>query len=110
MTNSDPPVTAEQESYLRSVHEMWHRSLEMEDTPRRCLSPRRLDVLRLVAEGYTAGEIGERLGLTEKTVENHRAAIVEHFEARNMVHAVVLALQGGEITLDGIGNTAEGSA
>lgn len=41
------------------------------------LTPRELDVLRMVAEGKTAGEIGKELGISPRTVENHRAHCVE---------------------------------
>jgi DNA-binding NarL/FixJ family response regulator len=40
------------------------------------LSPREWDVLRLVAEGLTSGEIGTRLGISARTVETHRASLM----------------------------------
>ncbi|MFO0661816.1 MAG: helix-turn-helix transcriptional regulator [Polyangiaceae bacterium] len=40
-------------------------------------SPHELDVLRMVAEGKTATEIGKELGISPRTVENHRAHCVE---------------------------------
>jgi DNA-binding NarL/FixJ family response regulator len=41
------------------------------------LSDRERQVLELIAQGYTSREIAERLGLRPKTVENHRARIME---------------------------------
>ena len=39
------------------------------------LSARELEVLRLIALGYTNGEIATRLYLSVRTVESHRAHI-----------------------------------
>jgi DNA-binding NarL/FixJ family response regulator len=41
------------------------------------LSDREHEVLQLVADGFTGRQIAERLGLRPKTVENHRARIME---------------------------------
>lgn len=38
------------------------------------LSPRQLECLRLVAQGYEAKEIGRRLGISDLTVKNHLSA------------------------------------
>lgn len=43
------------------------------------LTPRQRDVLRLLAAGYVNGAIGDRLGLSEKTVENQLNAIYRVF-------------------------------
>lgn len=43
----------------------------------RRLSPREWDVLRLVTEGLTSAEIGTRLGISARTVESHRASLME---------------------------------
>jgi two-component system response regulator NreC len=39
------------------------------------LSDREIDVLRLIALGYTNSEIAERLLLSVRTVESHRAHV-----------------------------------
>lgn len=57
---------------------------------RRVLSPRDREVLRLVADGYTRKEIGQRLGITAGTVQNHTEAIRLCVGALNMAHAVYL--------------------
>ncbi len=41
------------------------------------LSPRQLEVLRLVAQGLTTPEIAERLGVSVKTAETHRTAMMK---------------------------------
>lgn len=55
------------------------------------LTPRQLDVLNLAAKGYSTKAIGESLGLSAKTVENYRSAIMRRLDARNLAHAVTLA-------------------
>lgn len=60
------------------------------------ISPRERDVLRFLAEGLSSKEIGERLGLSVRTVENHRASIVRRTGLRSIaqltLHAVRLGL------------------
>lgn len=51
------------------------------------LTPRQQDVLRLVARGLTNREIAGVLGLSEGTVKNHVAAILERLEISNRTEA-----------------------
>ncbi len=44
--------------------------------PAIALTPRELDVLRLLAKGNTNRQIAELLGLSVRTVENHRANLM----------------------------------
>jgi DNA-binding NarL/FixJ family response regulator len=64
---------------------------------RRPLSPRELDVLRLVARGLTGLQIAEQLQLSESTVESHVRRAVQALGAHNRVHAVALAIGRGLI-------------
>ncbi|WP_067547801.1 response regulator [Nocardia crassostreae] len=59
------------------------------------LSPRELDVARLVAEGATNAEIGERLFLSLGTVKTHIASIQRRLTARNRVEIAARAWQSG---------------
>lgn len=59
------------------------------------LSPREFEVLRLLVQGETVKSIGERLGLSEKTVANHQSAIREKLGARNSAQLARLAAQIG---------------
>lgn len=47
------------------------------------LTAREFEVLRLLVQGETLKDIGERLGLSEKTVANHQSAIRDKLGARN---------------------------
>ena len=57
------------------------------------LSPREFEVLRLLAQGETVRSIGEKLGLSEKTIANHQSAIREKLGARNSAQLARVAAQ-----------------
>jgi DNA-binding NarL/FixJ family response regulator len=52
-------------------------------------------VLHLLAAGLTSKEIARRLGLSPKTVENHRAQLLDALDVDNTAAAVRLASQQG---------------
>ena len=47
------------------------------------ISERELHVLELIAEGYTNGEIAERIFLSKRTVEGHRQKLIEKTNTKN---------------------------
>lgn len=59
------------------------------------LTAREFEVLRLLARGETVKHIGEKLGLSEKTVANHQSAIREKLGARNAVQLARVATELG---------------
>jgi DNA-binding NarL/FixJ family response regulator len=61
------------------------------------LSPRFLDVLRLMAEGKTTRQIALELGLSRYTVKNYIERIYERLGARDRVQAVTIAIRAGLI-------------
>jgi len=63
------------------------------------LTPREIDVLRLVAAGNANKEIGARLSLTEVTVKSHVKNILAKLGASDRTHAVTIALKRGIIDL-----------
>jgi DNA-binding NarL/FixJ family response regulator len=58
-------------------------------------------VLRLIAEGLTNREIGQRLRLTPKTVKNHVTPLLAKLGLKNRTQAAVLATQLREGPRDG---------
>ncbi|MGB3098320.1 MAG: response regulator transcription factor [Solirubrobacterales bacterium] len=61
------------------------------------LTPRELQVVKLVAEAHTNKEIAELLGLSEKTIENHRANAMRKLGMRDRVELVRYAIRRGLI-------------
>ncbi len=59
------------------------------------LTPREVQVLRLIAQGYSNVQVGEALVISVKTVESHRARIVEKLGLRSRVELVRYAVGKG---------------
>lgn len=62
---------------------------------RRHLSPREKEVLRLVAWGYLNKEIAERLHISVKTAETHKANAMDKMEMKSRIDIVRYALRQG---------------
>ncbi|MBI3941822.1 MAG: response regulator transcription factor [Chloroflexi bacterium] len=63
------------------------------------LTPREMEVLHLLAQGKTNGEIAAGLVITERTVKFHVGSILRKLGAGNRTEAVAIAAQQGLITL-----------
>jgi len=59
------------------------------------LTPREADVVKLIAEGYTSDEIGEMLIISGRTVDRHRANVLEKLGLRNRVELTRYAIRRG---------------
>lgn len=68
-----------------------------ETSPLEKLTPRQREVLQLVAEGRKTKEIARKLAISARTVENHRAQIMELLEIHDVVGLVHFALRTGLI-------------
>ncbi len=64
------------------------------------LTPREIAVLTLVAEGHTNQEIANRLVLSIKTVQAHRASVMEKLDLRDVTQLVRFAIYHGLIPAD----------
>lgn len=60
------------------------------------LTPRELEVLRLVARGHGNKTIARQLSISPRTVENHRAQVMRKTDARSLADLVRLDLSLGE--------------
>lgn len=67
--------------------------------PLEALTPRELEVLRLLAEGLSNKAIAHRLGISEHTVKFHTNAILGKLGAQSRTEAVVRATRLGLILL-----------
>ena len=61
------------------------------------LTERQMEVLKLVAQGMVYKEIGDRLGLSERTIKYHMAKIMEKLHLENRTQVIALASQLGMI-------------
>lgn len=59
------------------------------------LSPRELDVLRLVVAGFDNNEIGQELHLSGSTVKHHVSSMLDKLGVENRIQAAVLAVRLG---------------
>ena len=65
------------------------------------LTPREMDVLRLLAHGLSNRKIAAQLAINERTVKYHVSAILAKLEAVNRTEAVMRAAELGLITFEG---------
>jgi DNA-binding NarL/FixJ family response regulator len=63
------------------------------------LTPREIDVLRLISRGNANKEIAAQLSVTEETVKGHVKNILAKLGARDRTHAVTIGLKRGIIEL-----------
>lgn len=62
------------------------------------LTSREREIFQLVAEGHTNLAIAHRLGLSAKTVETHRASVMNKLELRDVTHLVRYAVHRGLVS------------
>ena len=65
--------------------------------PHETLTPRQREVLQMVAEGKTNGEIAVLLHISPRTVENHRAALMQKLGIQNQTELIHHAMRHGLI-------------
>jgi DNA-binding CsgD family transcriptional regulator len=63
------------------------------------LTPRELEVLRLLAEGVGNKEIAYRLGISEHTVKFHVASLLDKLHASSRTEAVSIGIRAGLVML-----------
>lgn len=63
------------------------------------LTPRQLDVLRMIAEGYSTKEIARGLNISAKTVETHRALLMQRLNIHDVAGLVRYAIKTGLVKM-----------
>ncbi len=76
------------------------REVAEQEPPADELTPREQEVLTLIAQGLSNGEIGEQLVISAKTVDRHRENIMRKQNLHNRVDLVKYALRKGLIDLE----------
>ena len=64
------------------------------------LTPREQEVMRLLAEGLSSKEVAEKLFISPKTVENHRANIMNKLDLHSTIELIRYAAKLGLIDVD----------
>jgi DNA-binding NarL/FixJ family response regulator len=89
---------------IRAVHAGQRRipqeiAVELVDHSRDDLTPREIDVLRLIASGNSNKRIADRLSIGEASVKSYVANILSKLDANDRAHAVTIGLKRGVIEL-----------
>jgi DNA-binding NarL/FixJ family response regulator len=77
------------------IREYLERSRKGDGIPDDLLTPRESEIVKLVAEGHSSREIAEALVISVKTVERHRANILEKLGMRDRVELTRYAIRRG---------------
>jgi DNA-binding NarL/FixJ family response regulator len=64
-------------------------------TPDATLTPREVEIVQLIAGGMLTREIARTLGISAKTVENHKQRLFRKLDVQNQAHAVSVAIRRG---------------
>jgi DNA-binding NarL/FixJ family response regulator len=83
--------------YPAAVTALIRDYLAREETPADPLSPRELQVLKLIAEAYTSDQIAQQLSLSRRTVDRHRENILAKLGMRDRVELTRYAIRRGLI-------------
>lgn len=89
-----PPLSERAlELYIRKVE-------SVPENPYELLTTREREVLQLVAEGRTSGEIANRLFISPRTAEGHRANLMRKLGMQNNADLIRFALKRGILPMD----------
>jgi len=84
-------------SVAKFAVDAFRQQSEGETGPLHKLTPRQREILQLIAEGHTTKDIAQRLDLSIRTVETHRAELMARLEIRDVPGLVRLAIRSGLI-------------
>jgi DNA-binding NarL/FixJ family response regulator len=77
------------------IRDFLDRASRGEQTTDDPLTPREQEVVKLIAEGHTSEEIAGMLFISKKTVDRHRANVLEKLGMRNRVELTRYAMRRG---------------
>jgi DNA-binding NarL/FixJ family response regulator len=93
-TYLSPSISSQLADYLRRTSDPPQSSLDQ-------LTPRQREILQLIAEGNTTRQIAHQLGLSPKTVESHRAQLMDRLDIHDIAGLVRYAIQVGLVSASG---------
>jgi DNA-binding NarL/FixJ family response regulator len=59
------------------------------------ISEREMEVLTLICQGFTNAEIADKMFLSQKTIEGHRASLLAKTDTKNSAHLVMFSIKNG---------------
>ena len=88
-----PPIS-------RQVIDQYVRRVGSDTMPSEALTTRQREILQLISEGRSTKEIAHQLHLSVKTVESHRARIMERLDIHDVPGLVRYAIRNGLTTVE----------
>jgi len=84
----------------RLIDAFVRKAEETQEDPYETLTNREREILHLVTEGFTRGEIAKKLSISPRTVELHRSKVMEKLGLRNQAELIRYALKRGILPLE----------
>ena len=92
--------TSASQQVVKKLAGLSEKGSKFTDTAYNSLTPREQEIMVLVTEGLSTTEIAERLFISPKTVENHRASIMHKLDLHSIIELVRYAAKIGIIDID----------
>jgi DNA-binding NarL/FixJ family response regulator len=89
-----PPLTT------RGLDLILRKHAAQQAEPYESLTPREHEVLRLAAEGLSNAKIADRLGISRRTAETHRAHVLGKLGLESQTELILFALRRGVLPLE----------
>jgi DNA-binding NarL/FixJ family response regulator len=87
-------------SVSKCVADLYRQSKTLDANPLDRLTPRHREVLQLIAEGHSTKDMAQKLNLSVKTVETHRAQLMNRLDIHDIPGLVRFAVRHGLVTAE----------
>ncbi len=88
------------ELFRRMIISNGHQNNNSAEKPSYSINSRELEIIRLLAHGYSSLEIADEIHLSPKTVDSYRSRLITKTQTKNTIELVVYALKKGLIYID----------
>jgi DNA-binding NarL/FixJ family response regulator len=88
------------EEVLEILTKSYINSKQSKEEKRLTLSARELEILKLICNGLSNHQIGEKLGVSHRTIEGHRANIIDKIGVKNTVNLVAYAIMNNLVNMN----------